>query len=70
MADEKILALATFERKDKEDEQDGIKLFDDPVVKPSSMRLKCTEYLELVSFSRSWKRYARAFAKIRITACA
>ena len=41
-----------------------------PVVKPSSVQITNTYSAEFVSFSRSWKRYVRAFAKIRILACA
>ena len=43
-----------------------------PVVKPSSIEITnaLSTFAELVSFSRSWKQYVTAFAKIRITACA
>ena len=37
-----------------------------PFVKPSSIEITNAYFAELVSFLRSWKRYARAFAKIRI----
>ena len=41
-----------------------------PVVKPSSIEItNALNILQNLSFSRSWK-YARAFAKIRIIACA
>ena len=42
------------------------------VVEPSSIEITndIKYFAELVSFSRSWKRYARTFAKIRIIACA
>ena len=43
-----------------------------PIVKPSSIEITnaLSTFAELVSFSRSWKQYVTAFAKIRITTCA
>ena len=35
MTNEEILASATQKREDKEDEENGIDIFDDPAVKPS-----------------------------------
>ena len=39
MANEEILASATLEGEGKVDEEDGIEIFDDPVVKPSSAEI-------------------------------
>ena len=39
MAEEQILISATLEGEDKEDEENGIEIFGDPVVKPSSIMI-------------------------------
>ena len=49
-----------------------MEIFDDPVVKPSSIEIiNALNTLQNLCFvSRSWKQYARDFAKIRIISSA
>ena len=60
MTNEEILASATQKREDKEDEENGIDIFDDPAVKPSCIEitnaLTCVFFKKLETTCQSfWK---------------